>query len=384
MNPGRNRKPGQWPTFAALLLAALALVTSAGVEFGWVRSPFDDHEPPKPEAQPRATPKPVAKAKPAARPEPKPASPVEIVHDEEPTEPVPPAAGPTVKHSPAVASTVKAEVDQTKAARQWRARLALLHRRMHNRGVDAGPIARKAVEEINRVVDPSAAPALWQVFAGHPAHHLLLAGRLAALESSASSRMLAALAVYSPDEKARVAAFGGLKGRDPVDFAGPLIALLGPELKCRAGFLPSEPGGPILQALEVEDERFIKQFVYFAEPNPGDPAASAFGCGAMPTELEQAHAGVTQELAVLQLRSDLQAVDALNLRIGAINARVRAILTQASGADYGLDRDSWFGWLASKSGKTYVPPKQVAKIPLQEFVEPIYVPTFVPAPPEPS
>ena len=387
MNPGRSPRPGRLPTFAAMGLAALALVGLVGIELGLIRPPFANVEPPLPGpvARPKPSPKPVLRAKKAIPPATPPASPVEIVHDEEPMPPAPLASVQSAGPPSAVATTTKEEADPVKAARRWRTRLGLLHRRMHNRGVDAASIARKAIDELNQVDDPKAASAVWQVFAGHPAHHLLVARRLAALESPASSRMLAALAVYSPDEKARAAAAEGLKARDPVDFAGPLIALLGPELKCRSGTLPSEPGGPILQALEIEDERFIQQFVYFAEPIPGDPASMPFGsCGAMPTELEQERAGLTQELAVQQLQSDLEAVAALNVRIKTVNDRARAILARAAGRDYGLDRDGWYGWLAPKTGRTYVPPRQVAKISLQQFVEPIYVPTFVPAPPEPS
>jgi hypothetical protein len=197
--------------------------------------------------------------------------------------------------------------------------------------------------------------------------------------------MLAALAAYSPDLKAARASVEGLKSRNPVEFAGPLIAVLGPELKYRASLVPTGPGEPALQALEIEDERFIKQFVYFAGSQPADPSSLAFGdCPAMPVEVDQARAGITKELADVQLRCDIEAVDALNGRIRALNNRVHAILAETTGRDYLLDRDAWNGWLASKMGKTYVPPSQVAKVQLQEFVEPIYQPPFVEAPAAPS
>jgi hypothetical protein len=208
---------------------------------------------------------------------------------------------------------------------------------------------------------------------------------LAKLESPRSSLMLAALAAYSPDEKAWRASVAGLKRRDPVDFAAPLIALLGPELKYRMGTLPTGPGGPLLQALEIEDERCIKQFVYFAGEGQANPSSGAFGeCPAMPSEVDQVRAGMTKELADVQLQDDIVAVEALNRRIRTLNDRVQTVLAEATGKDYRLDRDAWYGWLASKAGKTYVPPAQVAKVSLQEFVEPISIPTFVVPPAAPS
>lgn len=197
--------------------------------------------------------------------------------------------------------------------------------------------------------------------------------------------MLAALAAYSPDPKAMRASVEGLKTRDPVEFAGPLIALLGPELKYRASLLPTGPGGPALQALEIEDERFIKQFVYFSGPGQAEASSGAFGdCPAMPSELDQARAVRTKELADIQLQSDIEAVCSLNQRIRTLNDRVHAILAETTGRDYQLDRDAWNGWLASKTGKSYVPPERGAKVLLQDFVQPIYEPTFVEPPSAPS
>jgi hypothetical protein len=389
MKPARSKPPGRFLPIAAYGVGVLALSALAGIEFGLIESPIRDDPSPRPvaPAKPDVRAEAIRRPEPDPRPSQAPGSetlPI-VVHDEQAAEP---PARATPPGSPARLTTEgKAKIgsDLGKADKDWRQRLGLLHRRMHNRGVDAGAVARKAMLEIEEITDPKAAPALWHVFAGHPAHHRMVAGRLAKLESPRSSLLLAALAAYSPDEKARRTAVDALKSRDPVEFAAPLIALLGPELKYRMGSLPTGPGEPILQALEIEDERFIKQFVYFAGERPAGSDPGAFGdFAAMPCEVDPSKAQLTQELADFQLRCDVEAVETLNLRIRTLNDRAHTALTESTGRDYRLDRDAWYGWLASKSGKTYVPPAQVAKVPLRDFVEPIYVPTFVEVPPVPS
>ena len=292
------------------------------------------------------------------------------------------------------------EDQQRKADQEWRERLGVIHRRMHNRGVDFAAVAKGAIDELEAIADPRAAPMLWHVFAGHSAHHVMVAKQLAKLKSSRSSLMLAAVAAYSTDEKARRISVDELKTRDPVDFAEPLIALLGPELKYRRSRVPTGPGGPVVQALEVEDERVVRQFVYFAEAQPGDLSSAAFGdCSAMTRwanfgwtpegkatarELNRAEAQLAKQMADRQLQSDVEAVEGLNLAIRNRNDRVHAILTETTRQDHDLDRDAWSTWLASKMGKKFVPPKQVAKLQFQDFVRPIYQPSFIAIPPTPT
>jgi hypothetical protein len=74
----------------------------------------------------------------------------------------------------------------------------------------------------------------------------------------------------------------------------------------------------------------------------------------------------------------------LNTKIRDRNDRVHAILAETTGQDFRLDRDAWNGWLASKMGVKYVPPRQVAKVQFRDFVQPIYQPSFIAIPPTPS
>jgi hypothetical protein len=293
------------------------------------------------------------------------------------------------------------EQEQEKADKVWFARLSDLHDRMHGVRADATGRRAKAEAELAEVTDPLAAFTLWRVFAGHPQHHLMVARQLGKIASPKSSRMLAAVAAYSADEKARAAAAGELKGRDPVEFAGPLIAMLGPALKFKQVNLPAQPGLPRMKALEVEDERFYHQFVYGAAPAPDSASADAFGGGCslmvrmmnfgwtaegrqMASEMNQAEARISQEAADRQLGSDLASVKALNREITARNARVRTTLATATGADFGTDREAWSRWFAGVQGLSYSPPKQAPKVTLAQFVQPMYQPSFIAIPPAPS
>jgi hypothetical protein len=295
---------------------------------------------------------------------------------------------------------VAEEAEQEKADKRWKERLGVLHRMMHNRGKDAEAVAQKAVTELAEVTDPRAAQALWHVFGGHPRHHLMVTRQLAKLESPKSSLTLAAVAAYSPDEKARRAAVDELKGREPIEFAEPLIALLGPELRYRISKLPTNPGEPVMKALEVEDERFTKQFIYFASAPTTELTSEAFGdCSAMvrwanfgwtaegramARELNKAEARMAKEAAEAQLQSDIAAVKALNERIRTQNDRVRSILAETTGNSFGFDRDAWNGWLDAKLGRKSIRPVQAAKITLTQFVQPIYQPSFITVPPTPT
>ena len=251
------------------------------------------------------------------------------------------------------------------------------------------------------MTDPLAAFTLWRVFGGHRRHHLMVARQLGRIKSPKSSKMLAAVAAYSADEKARAAATEELKDRDPVEFAGPLIALLGSTLKVRQVDLPSGPGGPRLKGLEVEDERFYRQFVYSSGPSPADLSADDFGGGCsemvrwmnfgwsaegrnMAREMNRTEGRTAQEAADRQLRGDLAAVDALNNEISRRNDRVRSVLGKTTRADFGDSREEWSRWFAEIQGLKYSPPKQVRKVALAQFVQPMYQPTFITVPPAPT
>ena len=54
--------------------------------------------------------------------------------------------------------------------------------------------------------------AIWKVFAADSGHHGLIVSVLGRFKTSDASQMLAALAVYSRDDKARAAAVAALRG----------------------------------------------------------------------------------------------------------------------------------------------------------------------------
>jgi hypothetical protein len=289
---------------------------------------------------------------------------------------------------------------QKKADLEWGHRLKVVHRKLHVGKGENPADAEAARAELAAITDVRAAPKLWDEFGGHRSHHLMLAEKLATLESTRSSLPLAALAGYSPDPKAERIAIEALKRHDPVDFARPLIAILGPELKYRRAALPTAPGEPEMMALEVEDERFAKRFVYFAAKNPGDVSSEAFGdCSAMvrwanfgwdaegkamARQMNAENARASRQMAEAQLQSDIQAVKDLNIQIRTRNDRVHRVLTETTGHDDGLDRDAWNHWLAAKMGVKYTPPTQVAKVMMNDFVQPLYQPTFIAIPPTPT
>ena len=299
------------------------------------------------------------------------------------------------------ASMIADEEEQARADKVWLVTISSLHSRMH--GATAGLAERraKAEAELAEVTDPMAAYTLWRVFAGHPQHHLMVARQLGKIASPKSSRMLAAVAAYSTDEKARAAATRELKQRAPVEFAGSLIAMLGPTLKVKQITLPTAPGQPRMKALEVEDERFYHQFVYTAAARAEATSADPFGGGCslevkmmnfgwtaegrqMGLEMNRAEAQLSQQAADQQLRSDLDAVASLNREITARNNRVQSILETATKAAFGTDREAWNRWFAQIQGVKYSPPKQVQKVSLAQFVEPMYRPSFIAVPPTPT
>lgn len=171
MKPGRSKPPGRFLPIASFSLATLLMAAMAGLELGLIRSPLGDDRPPKAGAPEK--PKPVVKAKELRRPRPNPSAHLRsestqvVVHDEvtggpatEPVSPESPARLSLREKAGPAGSKLAGEVDRGgKVNKGWKERLGLLHRRMHNRGIDAGSVARKAMDEITEITDPRAAPA---------------------------------------------------------------------------------------------------------------------------------------------------------------------------------------------------------------------------------
>jgi hypothetical protein len=243
----------------------------------------------------------------------------------------------------------------------------------------------EAVTRVEAVRDPRAVPALWRVFAGHHSHHGLVVAVLSRIESPQGSRMLAALAVYSLDAKARAAATRALAGRDPAEFRDKLVGLMNAPLRAQVREVPDAAGRP-MRVLFIEDEKANYQFLYPAPPTPdafcggGTGYLPGISTPAMARQFNQEQAQMARVLSDRQVESDLAAVAALNQQIQELNQRVAQVLNRTCGVHFGPEPESWRRWLAQLQGTTYEPPDARSKPTLAQVVAPLFSPTFLPVP----
>jgi hypothetical protein len=252
--------------------------------------------------------------------------------------------------------------------------------------VNAARTRTEAVSRVEATRDPLAASSLWREFAGDHSHHGLIAGVLSRIETAESSQMLAALAVYSLDEKARVSAGRALQGRDSDAFSEKLVLLLNAPLRYQVGEV-SDPTGGRAKVLLVEGERTNYQLLYPSAARPDAFCGVNTGflpsmvSGAEAQQFNQAQEQMARALSDQQLDSDKAAVEALNKSIRSLNERVAQLLGSTIGARLGPnDPEAWRRWLAQRQGKTYEPPDSRSKPTIAQIVEPLYTPTFLPVP----
>jgi hypothetical protein len=274
---------------------------------------------------------------------------------------------------------------QQKADDYWGKELAADHKRIDTKRPNAARIRVEAVSRVEAVRDPRAVPLLWRVFAGHQSHHGLVVDVLSRIASPQSSRMLAALAVYSLDAKARAAATRALAGRDPTEFREKLVRLMNAPLRSQVREIP-DAAGRRMRVLFIEDEKANYQFLYPATDTPdafcgvGTGYLPGISTPAMARQFNQEQAQMAQELSDRQVESDLAAVAALNQSIDDLNTRVAQVLSSTCGARFGPDPESWRRWLAQSQGTTYQPPDSRSKPTLAQVVAPLFSPTFLPVP----
>jgi hypothetical protein len=159
----------------------------------------------------------------------------------------------------------KAERDaQERADKHWRPWL------LEGKAALARREARDRAEALLATLrDPRAVPSVWSVFVAgkspDPARAVQLLGQI---DAAASSRALAALAAFAPDESTRRAAAETLRGRDPREFAPLLIGLLSREVRYEVRPVggPGSPG-----ALFVEGQQFNVQRLYSPPAMPAIP-----------------------------------------------------------------------------------------------------------------
>ncbi len=154
----------------------------------------------------------------------------------------------------------KAEAEARKAAdKKWRPVLEKW------KGMLALPSKRdEALSSLAEVTDPRAVPSIGRVFAtGREADQSLAVRLLGQVDSPASSRALAYLAVFAKGAEPRRAATETLKGRDVREFAGALIALLDDPIRFEVKHVggPNSPG-----ELLVEGKRANVRRLYTPPP----------------------------------------------------------------------------------------------------------------------
>ena len=275
---------------------------------------------------------------------------------------------------------------QKKAQAFWSKALTAQHAQMKCKSKLAVPGRAGAVAHVEAVGDPRAAAAIWDTFAKDISHHGLMVGILARLKTAATSQMLAALAVYSPDEKARATALSALRGRKAADFGEKLVSLMHAKMICTERNVPN-PGGDPVRELFVEGEAQNTQFLFSRAMAPSeDSLDGCFRPRASAAEIEMARrfnenqATMAKEAMDEQIGLAKAMIERCNISIEALNQRVANVLNEACAARIRPDPKDARRWLAATLGTQYQPPAEVSKPTFTDFVMPLFNPTFLPVP----
>jgi hypothetical protein len=319
----------------------------------------------------------------------------------------------------AIAAAEEEAHEQRQADRRWAALLAKW------KGALRDPRRRDEAERaLSEVRDPRAVPAIaHEFFVARPTDPRTGVRLLGQVDTPASTRDLATLAVWADDEDVRRRAVETLRGREPRDFAGMLVGLIRTpmtyEVRPVAG--PGTRG-----TLVVDTPRFRLTRTYEAPPafrlsgtfygfagvdaqgmplvatgrelealSHGRTVAGArapmffadasgihttVGPNATPLsnlqkyELDYqaleartrqllAAAAFKAEAAQERLAADIRDIEASNARARALNSRAAEVLAATLDApDLGDDEDAWKSWWAEQTGYRYLPPRKVAVV----------------------
>ncbi len=277
------------------------------------------------------------------------------------------------------------EVAQKKADSFWERALKKLHSAMRCRSQLAVPGRALAVAEVEAVGDPRTAAAIWNVFAADTGHHGMIVGILRRFNTRKASQMLAAMAVYSPDKKAQVAAVAALHGRPAADYAERLVTLMHAPLRLGERMVPLPGRAPARQLL-IEGETANYSFLFLQAIAP----ASQFLGGSFQPRISASQIAMARQFNENQTGMEKRALDPrvelakqmianYNDSIRALNERVAGVLNEACGAGIRPDPDDARRWLALTLGSDYQPPSERPKPTFEQIVSPLYTPTFVPA-----
>jgi hypothetical protein len=278
------------------------------------------------------------------------------------------------------------EIARKKADAYWERELKKLHTAMRCRSKIAVPGRALALAQVEAVGDPRAAPAIWSVFAADVGHHGTIVAILRRLGTRKASQMLAAMAVYSPDKKARVAAVAALRGRPPADYGQRLVALMHSPLRVEERLVPIAGGSPVRQ-LFVEGETANYNFLFSRIDAPTSESQVGwiqprFSAGeiAMARQFNQNQAAMAKQGLDRQVELAKQTIAKYNDSIRSLNERVARVLDEASGAGIRPAPEDGKRWLAAALGTEYQPSSAGPKPTFTEIVAPLYNPTFVPVP----
>jgi hypothetical protein len=302
-----------------------------------------------------------------------------------------------------IASALRETESQAFADRAWEPRLRMWKTWLTNKAKrDEAELA------LGGVTDPRAIPSVWKVFAtGRNPDQQRAVQLLGQIESRASSRALALLAVSGLEGGVRQAATETLRSRDPLEFADLLIALLRDPVQYQL----RPVGGPGLPgSLTITGAGFNLERIY-APPPPRDIAiipgeAIVYDSQGFPiivrhtdaTTLPFAwlddhgytyasgciippHVPVTIQLgrmwlenwksahsAQQQMRGDIAAIEQANDLQRAADARIVQVLNQATGQSLPVERATWRRWWFARLGRTDQPASDPPRPTLTEWI----------------
>jgi len=278
------------------------------------------------------------------------------------------------------------DIAQRKADAYWGKELKKYHAQMRCRSKIAVPARAEAVAQVEAVGDPRAAAAIWNIFAADAGHHGMIVGILSRFKTSASSQMLAAVAVYSQDKKAQVAAVAALQGRRAADYGERLVALMHAPLRVEERQVPI-PGRAPARELFVEGDTANYQFLFSrAEAPTSESLEGCFQPRLSASEIEMARqfnenqAAMARDALNQQIELAKQMIEKYNDSIRALNERVARVLNEACGAGIRPEPEDGRRWLALALGTVYQPAAERPKPTFTEIVSPLYNPTFLPVP----
>jgi hypothetical protein len=256
----------------------------------------------------------------------------------------------------------------------------------------------EAVDQLTKMADPRAVPAICRVFMDDSADHQQWAVKLLdQIRTPESSRALATMAVFSGLDDIREKAIQILKRRPPSEYLGMLVDMIRTPASyatTNATLAPGTQGALVVNTARYQlqisydapapvhlDETFRGYAGYdfnglpliaggselspimtnLASKNPTDVARGRVDIlflEARTAELMKA-ARLKSQAAQLRMASDIQAVERSNAQTLMVNGRVQAILMETADAPPDLkdNEDAWNRWRYDREGYDYKPPE---------------------------